>query len=389
MKDSTGSIVLARLDEQQLKNVAREGNGIYRQITANDSDINSLLQVISPSRLSEDFSANDERLKLESDQWREEGPWLLLLLLPFVALIFRRGYLAVMIIVLLPMPQESYAFEWSSLWVNKNQQAAKTLEQGDTQSAAEMFTDPEWKGAANYRAGDYQKAIEYLEGIDKPDALYNRGNAFAKAGDLQQAINAYDEVLKINPEHEDAKYNRDLLQKYLEQQQQQQQDSDQLQNDENSQNNNQNNNDQQSDSQNSSQNDASQDNSQSSQEQQSQNQQADSSDSESGQQNQQQSSQQDDQQSEQQQRADSEQAQSDEEQQAQAQQQSDEEKQSDDSTTRMAQSNNELDEDAETMHKTEQWLRRIPDDPGGLLRRKFRYQSQMDRRQAQGETKPW
>jgi Ca-activated chloride channel family protein len=396
VKDSDGSIVLARLDEQQLKNVAREGNGIYRKITASDSDINSLLQVISPSRLGEDFSANDETLKLESDQWREEGPWLLLLLLPFVALTFRRGYLAVIIIVLLPLPQESYAFEWSSLWVNQNQQAAKALEQGDSQSAAEMFTDPEWKGAANYRAGDYQKAIETLDGIDKPDALYNRGNAFAKAGDLQQAINAYDEVLKINPGHEDAKYNRDLLQKYLEQQQQQQQDGDQSQNDENSQNNNQNNNDQQSDSQNSNQNDASQENNQSSQDQQSQNQQADSSDSEGEQQNQQQSSQQDDQQSEQQQRGDSEQPQSDEEQQALAeqqqqaqQQQSDEENQSDDSATRMAQSNNELEEDPETMHKTEQWLRRIPDDPGGLLRRKFRYQSQMDRRQAQGETKPW
>ena len=307
----------------------------------------------------------------------------MLLLLPFVALIFRRGYLAIVLIVLLPMPQESYAFEWSSLWQNKNQQAAKVLEQGDSQSAAEMFADPEWKAAANYRAGDYQKAIESLDGIQKPDALYNRGNALAKAGDLQQAIGAYDEALELNPDHEDAKYNRDLLQKYLEQQQQQQQqDSDQSQNNENNQQNN-----------------SSQENSQSAQDQQSDSQQADGSDSDSQQQeqqqSQQQSSQQQEQQSEQNQQADSNQSQQDEaqqdetQQQAQEEQQQDDESQTDDSAAHMAQKNNELDEDPETMQRTEQWLRRIPDDPGGLMRRKFRYQSQIDPRKAQGETKPW
>jgi Ca-activated chloride channel family protein len=32
--------------------------------------------------------------------------------------------------------------------------------------------------------------------------------------------------------------------------------------------------------------------------------------------------------------------------------------------------------DQERQQAMEQWLRRIPDDPGGLLRRKFRYQYQ-------------
>ena len=74
VKDRDGSIVLARLDEQQLREIARDGNGIFRQITANDNDINSLLQVVSPSRFNDDLSANDDTLKLESDQWSEEGP---------------------------------------------------------------------------------------------------------------------------------------------------------------------------------------------------------------------------------------------------------------------------------------------------------------------------
>jgi Ca-activated chloride channel family protein len=34
-----------------------------------------------------------------------------------------------------------------------------------------------------------------------------------------------------------------------------------------------------------------------------------------------------------------------------------------------------FDEALEEQQALEQWLRRVPDDPGGLLRRKFRYQT--------------
>ena len=44
----------------------------------------------------------------------------------------------------------------------------------------------------------------------------------------------------------------------------------------------------------------------------------------------------------------------------------------------------------------EQWLRRIPDDPGGLLRRKFRHQYQRSGKDQDGnsvwpdnEVQPW
>ncbi|MBF0583680.1 MAG: hypothetical protein HQL80_05515, partial [Magnetococcales bacterium] len=47
--------------------------------------------------------------------------------------------------------------------------------------------------------------------------------------------------------------------------------------------------------------------------------------------------------------------------------------------------------DKETKVAMEQWLRRVPDDPGGLLRRKFRYQYQREGGQIQTEEgmRPW
>ena len=56
----------------------------------------------------------------------------------------------------------------------------------------------------------------------------------------------------------------------------------------------------------------------------------------------------------------------------------------------------ELRQQQEEQQAMEQWLRRIPDDPGGLLRRKFRYQYQRYGRDQEGreiwpddEVQPW
>ncbi len=54
-----------------------------------------------------------------------------------------------------------------------------------------------------------------------------------------------------------------------------------------------------------------------------------------------------------------------------------------------AQPDQESSEISETDIATEQWLRRIPDDPGGLMRRKFQYQYQQQSQQRNSEIEPW
>ncbi len=46
----------------------------------------------------------------------------------------------------------------------------------------------------------------------------------------------------------------------------------------------------------------------------------------------------------------------------------------------------QLQETTEDQQALEQWLRRIPDDPGGLLRRKFEYESQLRKNSSSGDT---
>lgn len=131
--------------------------------------------------------------------------------------ILKRGLIFLLLFSFV-LPQCSFAFSWQDLWFTKNQQAAKLYSKGEMKRAANQFSNSLWSGIANYRSGQYKKAIKAFSKKDTPLANYNRGNAFVHAGDYQKAIAAYDRALKQDPNLKDARYNKKLLEKLLKQQ---------------------------------------------------------------------------------------------------------------------------------------------------------------------------
>lgn len=115
---------------------------------------------------------------------------------------------------------------WSKLWFNADQRGEALLKQGDASNAAKEYADPRRKAYAKLKAGDYQGAIHDLENLHDSEADYNRGNALAHVGDLHRALEAYDAALKSDPDNQDARHNRELVAKALEQQPPQQQNAD-------------------------------------------------------------------------------------------------------------------------------------------------------------------
>ena len=372
LKDNTGAIVIPQLDPLSLQDLANIGGGLYQTISSDKRDINRLSPYFSAQGNIDD--AEDK--KQTSDMWKEQGPWLVLLILPLAALAFRRGWIAVFFAALLLPPQPSYAFEWQDLWLTPNQQAAKAIEQQDSETAAKLFEDQRWKGSALYRQENYEQAAQHFANFNDPDSHYNRANALARAGQLQEALDAYDEALKQAPSHEDALFNRNIVEKLL-QQQQQSQNSDSNENQEGNQS-------QQQDSQ---QQRGNQNNSEQNQSQQSQQQ----SDSQKSQQQQSQQTQ-NEQGNEEEQQAQStaeennqEQGEEQTQQQLAQEEQESEEQQQGRSPESITQAN------LENQQAVEQWLRRIPDDPGGLLRRKFIREHQKERANpsANVNEQPW
>jgi Ca-activated chloride channel family protein len=113
-----------------------------------------------------------------------------------------------------PSPRAE-AFEWQDLWKRPDQRGFEELQREQPARAAELFENPEWRGAAEYRAGAFEASAATLSAIDSAEASYNRGNALAKAGELEAAIEAYDRALELVPDHADARYNRDLVEQFL------------------------------------------------------------------------------------------------------------------------------------------------------------------------------
>lgn len=211
LTDHRGSLVMPRLNAPALRALADAGGGRFAMLSADGRDLDTVLRPAGGSVVVEE----DPERQIVAEIWLDRGALFALLLLPLVALAFRRGWIALwLLVVLVPVPR-AHAFEWTSLWQRSDQRAAAALEAGEAQRAAAMFDDPLWRGAALYRAGDFAASAEVLEGSDSALGHYNRGNALARTGRIADAIAAYDRALELEPGHEDALFNRQLLQQLL------------------------------------------------------------------------------------------------------------------------------------------------------------------------------
>ncbi len=399
--------VTVKLDADSLTEIAKSGGGNYSLITTNNSDLKTLLSPISNSNTLDNLKTKNNE-DLQNREWKSTGPFLILLLLPLAALAFRRGWLLQVIVTfgifgIVSHPQKVIAAEDNSqsnvqnildaLTKNNAQRVDTAFKDKNYEKVLELSDDPISVGSAEYKLEKYDDALKTFKQAQGANARYNEGNTFVKLQKYREAITAYDEALKLDPDMQDALDNKKMIQDLLKKQQKS--DKNNQSSNENQQGN--------SDSQNSEQ------------DQQS-------SGSEQGQdkQNSSQSANNDEKQDEQKQNEDQNQfsdankdidknkkeaeqeqvessaGQSDaeqeelEKQQALSDQENSEEPIDSDKQQQLSKEQQLAEElSKEEKMAAEQWLRRIPDDPGGLLRRKFRHQYNQTRRNRSSTEQPW
>ena len=324
LKDAAGNLVIPQVNYGELQSFARQTGGRFSSMTLSDEDLAYLLA-------EEPLLGNETLREIERnfDIWFEEGPWLILLLLPLAALSFRRGWAWCFALLFVLPSQQADAGLWDDLWQTRDQQAMNALKDNDSAEAAQLFENQDWKGAAHYKSDNFKDAGRTYAGIKSGEALYNLGNSLARQGKLEEAIEAFDDAIVKNPDSEDALFNKQLVEALLQQQEQQQQEQQQQQSD---------------DGENGDSDDG---------EDQQKSEQSQDEDGEDGEQS----------------MSDQQQEGSEEEENEQA---ADEDEQQPEGEQQMAEEDAKL--DAEEQQALQQWLRRVPDDPGGLLRRKFEQQ---------------
>jgi Ca-activated chloride channel family protein len=381
LKDGAGAIVIPRLDRGSLESLASAGGGSYASLQSDDSDLRRLLTPLGRSVAHDESDANSRTTEL----WQEEGPWLVLGLVALCLPAFRQGWFGAVLVGLLLWPHPAQALTWEDLWWRADQQGAQQLQEGRPETAAPLFTDPQWKGTANYQAGDFEKAAEAFGQSQDPKSRYNQGNAFARGEKYPEALAAYEKVLEQYPEHEDAQFNASLIRELLKQQESesQQQDNQQGQGEEQSGDSSQSSSSQ-GDQSNQEQGDPSSENAESSTEQQaeaSQDSSASSSDSE--------EENEDASMARSQRSEENGENQVDQDNASMAGRQEGTPEESSEEQQQVAQAMQQQAKDQESEQATAQWLRRIPDDPGGLLRRKFLLELQRRQGRVTPGDRPW
>lgn len=433
--DSNRIMVIARLDSKQLSDIAVDLGGLYVPFANSSLDIDTI----------KSFAFNSGQDQIEAterlfDAWYETGPWLVLFILPIVALAFRRGLVLALPLLFFVLqtptvdaqsqanqiassaaPSSAHSSVWTNLWETADQQGYQALQNGDAEAAANTFKDEQWRAIANYKNNNYQAAIEGFGG-DSASEHYNRGNALTRSGDYDGAIEAYKKALGKNSALSQAENNLKIAEALKELQQQQSSESEDNQNSDDSKKNESGQNGQEGqDGQQSDQDQQSKSDSQDSDNQSQQGddqQQQSSSDSNSDENEQRNDGQSDSEQSNTDKNSGTEQTQaSKQEQQAledtygnnddkqefgQKPDEADEEQQQSDTKQQLAEDPLEpADESAEENSKQharvvsemtpeqqeaeqalDQWLRKVPDDPSGLLRNKFNYQYRERQRSA-------
>ena len=342
--ESQGRTVVARLDEGPLRALASAGGGRFARFTTDASDLDTLLD----ATLSE---ASDDAERA-FDLWIDLGPWLVLALLPVAAFAFRRGVIACVLVgLLLVTPEPALAASW---FTTPDQEAWRALREGRPAEAAESFTDPRWRATALYRAEAYADAATGFRLADPAGAanaedLYNQGTALARAMNLEAARDTLAAAIEQDPAHEDARHNLEIVERLLEAERQAA---------ENEQGSQQNDPDQENDSDS----EASERNDSGASEDSGSQEDAEAGDGENGEQ--------------------------------QPREQSPEESEAEEASDEDASDPAQLAQRSREQEQAlEQWLRRVPDEPGALLRRKFRYET--DRRYRQGlrrapqDAQPW
>lgn len=166
----------------------------YRYAALDESDLSALL----------DFNKMDnvEKHDSTSKQYLDLGIFGMLLLVPLTALLYRKGVLFILALMFASCP--AYAGFW---W---------RTEQEDYQT--------QMQGVADFNVGHYDRALQSFDALPQdPEALYNKGNTLAYMGRIDQAIDAYAQVLALNPAHEDARFNMEYLKRQQQNQQEQNQ----------------------------------------------------------------------------------------------------------------------------------------------------------------------
>ena len=244
VKDENGQIVKSRLDEERLRKIAEATGGFYVHLTSGPAETLQIVRDGLGQMKEQDIDAKMSRRPIERYQWPLAGGLVLLAASMLVGErkraarreAARAKALAAASVMLLAL--------FTPTGARARNAGIEAYERQDYKEADAHFTKQLKRlpgsqalhfdiGAAAYKAGDLGKALDaFSKAITSPDpqlhaaAEYNLGNTLYQRGAVQKekepkirewknALQHYDQALNVQPENKDAKFNRDVVQRLI------------------------------------------------------------------------------------------------------------------------------------------------------------------------------
>ncbi len=225
-KDRQGQVVLSKLDEPLLKEIAKTTGGFYYRSSRGEVEIEQIAKEIR--------QMTQKGLKKERTIEYEEN-FQYFLLPAFICLILemllseRRkiGPLMPLIILSISFP---FLCGFKLFSPVQNEEGNKLYERGQIGKAQSTYekaqqSDPGSREVSNnlgntyYRQESFKEALGFYKESAKEEkpgsfqstALYNLGNAYVRTNDIDAAIESYKQALRIDSRDQDTKYNLELL----------------------------------------------------------------------------------------------------------------------------------------------------------------------------------
>ena len=198
LTDNLGRRVYSKLDVNALRSLSHIDIAATT-LTLNDDDIHWIQR-----RAQHHLQAVQQRNS--KTRWIDEGYWLTVPVAAVALFWFRKGWTvrwtsaALAVVFVVPSSGDQSRFSWMDLWLTHDQQGRYYFEKAEYKTAAEKFEDPIWRGLALTRAGDYEEALNAFALSDSAEAWYNQGDALAHLGKYPEAVQAYQQALaRRNP----------------------------------------------------------------------------------------------------------------------------------------------------------------------------------------------
>ncbi len=183
---------------EKMKLLADNGNGVYLSIK--NANLQPLADTIA--------EANAQHVRLSQNlrsNYIDYGYYLLFIPLFCVLIFFRRGMLILLFCCCFAVQAQAGFLK------NDNQEGLDLFKQKKYDQALGKFTDNNWRGITYYMQDKPEDALKEFEQKQDSEAFYNKGVILTKMCKYQEALEAFDEAVKINPQNADAKYNHGVL----------------------------------------------------------------------------------------------------------------------------------------------------------------------------------